>query len=260
MNRYLFTFFIIALNLAGATAQARVFSFSDSSVAAYFRATGGQSQLGQDAFKYSSGASTRFQMKDDPEYNYTGEIGVMILMGDNVSMRLGVEGFQSRQIEAPGFNSGGSRLMSVDSKVSAFIPNLTLEFKMIRTESTKTYLFAGAGYASMKSTNDVTVTATGAGTYGGLGSYKEAVSSTGIMSQAGAGFEFVLVDNATLATEIGYRILSSGKMTHDDAITTPYGAVGSGATATKNGTGSRALDLGGAFVGVSIRFYIPPLR
>lgn len=260
IRRHLHILVSLVLGIAAQSAHARVFNFNDMGVAAYFRATGAYGNLGQDAFKHSSGDQTIFQTKDSPVYNYSGEIGVAISMGDRLAARLGIEGFQSRQIEAPGFSSLGTHLMTVDSKVAAVIPSLTFEIIMTKGDITRSYFFAGAGYANIRATNTYTMTVDGTALYGGVQDYKEAVESTAIMSHYGVGFEFLFSKNATMALEAGYRTLSSGRMTHRDSVTTVNGAISSGATAEKNNGSSRSLDLGGPFAGLTLRFYIPAFR
>jgi hypothetical protein len=253
-------FCFLALLLVGTSASARVFTMADSNVAAYFRGTGGMNMMGGTAYSTSSGNATYFDDKYKPLYNYSGEIGVLIHMGESVSMRLAVEGLQSREVTAVGESGAGVKYMDVDSKIVAFVPNLTFEFKLSGTPNSKTYLFLGGGYATVKGTNDYTMTAAGTTQYGGATNYSETVAGTGLMGQAGAGYEFVMLDNCGFSIEGGWRYLPVSKLKYQDSVTTVSGAVTDGGTAKDFNGGTRKYDMGGPFVGVSFRFYIPPLR
>jgi hypothetical protein len=260
MKKHLFLLVILICFGASPAAHARVFNMSDSSIAAYFRGSGGLSMMGGEAYSTSSGASTYFDDKDKPLYNYSGEIGLLYQASDRVVVRLGVEGVQTREVTAPGKSSTSLGLMTVDSKALAFVPNLTLEIKLTSSPTGKSYIFLGGGYAMLKASNSYTMLAGGTSTYPGVSDYKDAVSGKGIMAQGGCGFEFLMLDNVTLATELGWRYLPIPTVTHDSAVTTVQGAVTADSTAKDGAGNDRAYDMGGPFVGISLRFYIPPLN
>lgn len=240
-------------------ASARIFNFKDTTIAAYFRATGGLHMMGQEGFSLSSGDQTFFENKDKPAYNYTGEIGLLFNFGDHLSVRLGVEGLQSREIEAPGKDGAGVPLLDVTSRILAFAPNLTFEVALAKTPESKFFLFAGMGYVTLKATNEYSMTAAGTTLYGN-GNYKETVSGISLMGHGGFGYEFLFVDNCTLAIETGWRYLLANKLKYTDAITTVDGAKEKGERARNSDGSARSIDMGGPFIGVAFRFYIPPLK
>jgi hypothetical protein len=250
---------ILICTLAGEFASARVFNFSDLNVAAYFRGTGGMHMMGQEGFSLSSGDESFFNNNDKPYFNYSGEIGLLFQLGETVIVRMGVEGLQSREIDAAARNASDQKLLDVNSKIVAFIPNLTLEFQLANGLNNRTYFFAGAGYVQIKGTNEYTMTAQGTSDYGGATDYKETVAGFALMGQGGLGFEFLFVDNCTLATEVGWRYLPVAKLKHEETLTTVQGPVTAGQTALNHDGSKRTYDMGGPFVGISLRFYIPPL-
>lgn len=260
MIRFLVLLSYVCGCLWSVAASARIFSFEDLRVAAFFRGTGGMHMMGQDAFSQSSGSSTYFESKDSPSFNYSGEIGLLFQMGDNFAARIGIEGLQTRQIEAPGYNGTGTHLMTVDSKIVAFVPNLTFDFNLSKTPTTKSFFFIGGGYVQVKGTNEYDLTTDGSTEYGGAADYKEVVSGTAFMGQAGLGFEFLFVDNATLTTEVGWRYLPISDLEYTQDVTTVTGAKSKGAKAVNNNGRARTYDMGGPFVGIALRFYIPPLN
>jgi hypothetical protein len=69
-----------------------------------------------------------------------------------------------------------------------------------------------------------------------------------------------MLDNVAVILEGGWRQLSTEKLKHEASVTSVNGAVTDGDDATKNDGGKRAFDMGGPFVGVALRFYVPPLN
>jgi hypothetical protein len=157
--------------------------------------------------------------------------------------------------------------LTVSSGVTAFIPTATIEYNFISGNFAKVFLGVGAGYATVKFSNDYVMTDAGDTQYfGGVGDndYSIAASGSGIEAHAALGAEILAVDNVTISMDIGYRMLeiSKFKYTNDATIIS-----GSGSAAVANGetvletTGKRkTIDLSGAFVGISFRFYLPPFR
>lgn len=257
MIRFAVTLFIV---LAVARSEARVFNAKESPFAAYIRGTGGQSNLGYSAYAESSGADTRFQLQDKPAYHYSGEVGVMLLLSEQARVRIGFEGLQAREVEAPG-KVGTAKAMDVTSRLLSMMPAANLELVFTQTESSQYFFFAGGGYAKVKSTNVYDLTPSGLTYYGLARDYKETVSGNAVMGQVGIGTEWRAIDNVNFSLEFGYRYLVARKLNYENTQNTAEGSTVDGGTAKiNNGTGTRALDMSGVFAGFSFRFYIPPLR
>lgn len=251
---------ILFLLIATAQTEARVFNPKDSSFAAYIRGSGGTSNLGHSAYADSSGADSRFELKDRPAYHYSGEVGVMFLLSDQSRFRIGFEGLQTREVDATG-KVGSTKAMDVTSRVLSMMPTANLELDFSQGEGSKYFTFAGVGYAKVTSTNDYDLNAFGLGYYGLSGDYKETVSGNAIMGQVGVGAEWPAIDNVNFALELGYRYLVASKLNYENSHNTAEGStVKGGAAKIKNGTDTRSLDMSGMFVGFSFRFFIPPLN
>src|SRR4051812_18160479 len=91
---------------------ARVFDFKDAALAPYMRGTGGLSALAQDPFGNSSGTGTT--IAGTTQYNYGGELGIMLGLSSEVHMRLGAEVLQENPVVADGLNSAGASRFSLN--------------------------------------------------------------------------------------------------------------------------------------------------
>src|SRR5690606_37547532 len=134
---------------------------------------------------------------------------------------------QTRDVEATGKDASDAALMNVKSRALAFNPNITFEYNLTNTGTFKTMLFAGVGYSTLKVSNEYTLTAAGQAAYAGVPDYKEVVSGFALSSQFGGGVEFLMFDNVTLLTELGYRYLQVSNLKYEDSLTTVNGAVSS---------------------------------
>ncbi|MCB0349919.1 MAG: hypothetical protein KDD38_01975 [Bdellovibrionales bacterium] len=253
---------LVGLVCITSSANARVFSFKDSWVSAYFRGTGGVSKVADNAYEHTSGSDTQFE--DDVDYNFSGEIGFAFLLGESLSFRAGVEGLQTKSIIATGTNGATTDYMDVDSKSVAFNPNVSLEFGFLNTGTSRAYVFAGAGYANVKVTNAYSLTTAGAAYYTAPATFKETWAATVLNYNVGAGYEMFILDNVTFSIDGGWRFFKASGFEYDSATTAirgaGAGAVASGATVTDNLGNKPELDLGGAYVGIMFKFYIPPLN
>lgn len=247
-----FTLFLFSSHVV----QARVFDFKSATVAPYIRGTGGTTPLGQDAFIHGSGVGTTLTSKSN--YNYSGEVGLNMKIADIANLRLGAELISAIPVSnARGTNAAGAERFSLNSNLTVFNPNATIEVFLLKGASARLYSFAGIGYGVANLTNSYTMTSTGTDELGGLSSYDEKAVGSSLTYTVGMGFETVFSDNVTLSLDAGYRYLQLQNMTHTGPVTTiAQGSVAKG-DVLKNPDGTaRRLDLGGAFVGLTFRFYI----
>jgi len=230
-------------------------------VAAYIRGAGGMTAMNNEAYNGTSGNNTAFG--DGPQYTFAGELGFAFLLSDTTAVRIGLEGVESKPISTTGTAySNGATLMDVSSLVTVFNPNLTFEFAFENTGVSKLYMFLGGGYAIAKVNNSYSNVNTGA--YGSAASYSETWQGNAISGTAGVGFEYHTFDNVTFALEGGYRYMKFATLTQDGSDTVIRGTttttVSSGQTVVDGYGNDVHIDMSGLFVGVMVRFFIPPLN
>lgn len=255
---------IFIFMLFAPAAHARVFSFTDNWLVAYFRGSGGMSNLSDDAYAETTGNNTDFDRQ--VEYNFSGELGLALLMGDNTTLRLGVEGLKAQEIKTRGkLISNPANYIDIENSVLAFSPMATLEMNYLSYDSLRLYGFLGFGYTSVSVTSENTLNA-GAKTYYSYsgGPYKESWKSDPFISyHLGTGFEYFVVDNATISLDFGWRFMHVKEFEYKESATVIRGAT---STAVEKGDkvrddGGRIVDLdfGGLFVGLMFKFYVPQL-
>lgn len=249
---------VFATWVCGSVAHARIFNFKDTWVSAYVRGTGGLSNVGNDLFADTSGSSTRF--KDEVDYNFSGELGFAFQLGDRLVFRAGVEGLQTKLVDAIGRNTSQVKIMDVESKATTFNPNGTIEIGFRNTGTSRFFAFAGAGYSTVKVTNDYS----NVSAYGSAATFKETWAANVISYQGGVGWEAFIFDNVTFSVDAGWRQLDVTSLNYDSSATVIRGgattSVTKGSKVTNNSGNVVNFDFGGYFVGVMFKFYIPPLK
>src|ERR1035437_2562888 len=114
-----------SLLVSVSAAEARVFSYKDSELAAYVRGTGGLSQLAQDNFANESGAGT--SVSGSSKYNYGAEVGFALGLGPNTHLRMGAEIIQENPVNGDGLDAAGNKQYALSSSVFIFNPNVAIE-------------------------------------------------------------------------------------------------------------------------------------
>ena len=124
--------------------SARVFDFKKESIAPYFRGTGGFSSVGNSGFADAKGGSTVLG-SDKSTFNYSGEVGVLFHLVEQLSFRLGVELLQAQEVsELKGNNAAGTELYTLESGTFVFHPNAAVELIHSQTNSFRFFfLFRG---------------------------------------------------------------------------------------------------------------------
>lgn len=233
-----------------------MFSYKDAKLAAYLRATGGLSNLAQNAFKESIGDDDT--VDGTVKYFYSGEIGFMAALHSNLNVRIGAELLQHRPVsDAKGTSEAGDELYMLNSSVSAFIPNLTLEYTLPPTGNVRMYLLAGVGYADVTVENRFAMSTAGSAAYG-VSDFNELMQGTATSYHLGTGIEFLFTDNVTCAMDIGYRMLQVANLKYKgdvNSILAPAGAAKGDPVLNADGS-NRTLNLGGIQVGIGFRFYL----
>lgn len=216
----------------------------------------GASQAGQDAFANADGGS---KVDKDTKYAYSGEFGVLLGLNENLRVRMGAEIIQHSPIsKAPGSDSSGTELFTLDSSIFVFNPNLVFEYSFKNLGSFRFFGEAGVGYAMVTASNAYAMTAAGTSALGGVSDYKEGMTGTAISSMAGVGMEMLFVDNTTFSLHAGYRHIPVAELKYAGDVKTisQPGGVSKGDTVLNSDGSKRALNLDEAFVGVTLRFFL----
>ncbi|MCM2281548.1 MAG: hypothetical protein NDI61_06850 [Bdellovibrionaceae bacterium] len=240
---------------APSLALARKFDFKNESIATYLKGTWGPSAVARTPFGDSSGASTAtFDQRINS--NYSGEFG-LVLSTTYFNLRVAAELLLPSHIsDVKGKDASGSILFNLDTKTSAVIPTVYLDFVGLRTVTSKAYVGAGLGYGYVKLENIYSLTATGTSTYPGQTDFTEKAEGQAIVSHLYAGYETLLADNATIVFDLGYRYFTANDLTHLNTASTFLGSVTRGDRVRKADGTARSIDLGGGYAGLALRFYI----
>lgn len=215
----------------------------------------GLSRLGSTPYDNASGNTTVFS-GDEHAYNYSGEIGFLLNIGEFSTFRVGAELIQSKKSELIGSNTSGAKLFDLVSDVFVFNTTGTLEYHFYKTDTTRFSVFAGVGLGSVSLDLDYTFTSAGLTNFGLSSNYKEESSSYIIGAHGGFQYEFLFADTVTMAIETGFRHLPVTKLNYEKDSTGIYGAISKGSK-TRNQDGSdRTLDLSSYYVALGFRFYI----
>lgn len=249
-----FAFLIFAV--LAVPAQARVFNYKDSGLAAYLRGTGGFSKVNQEPFAHSSGGA---DIEEGSHLNYGGEIGFLFGLSANLHMRVGAEVIQARPVsQAKGTNSSDAELFSLDSSVFVFNPNVTFEYVYSGAGNLRFFSAVGAGLADITVENRYTMTATGTSAFGGVQDFNEKMSAQTTSGHFLIGLETLFLDNVTFTADVGYRYMPVKELKYKgdtNNIVSP-GGVTKGSTVYNEDGSKRTMDLGGLFAGIAFRFYL----
>ena len=236
-------------------AEARVFNFKNEIIAGYFRGSMAMSRLARTPYENVSGATTEFT-GDEHTYNYSGEIGFLLNIGEVMTFRVGAELIQSKESEVIGNNASATKLFDLVSDVFVFNTTGTIEYHFYTTDTTRWSVFGGIGLGSVSLDLEYSFTADGLSELGVASDYTEEIGSYIIGAHAGTQFEFLFADTVTMALEAGFRHLPVPKLEYEEDATTINGAVSKGASALNSDGSNRTLDLSGYYVGLGFRFYL----
>ncbi len=240
---------------AGESADARVFSYKEATLAPFIRGSGGLSQLGQDAF---ANANSSTAVEGDSPYQYGGELGLMMAVSTRLNLTLGAEVIQhSTYSSAPGTNAAGTELYKLDSSVFIFNPNVGLEYIHGQSGSLRYSAKVSVGMANVTVVNGYKMTPAGE-TALGVESFDEKMQANVISSSLGLGLETLFTDNVTFFTDLGYRFLQVKGLQHKSntqTLVSPEG-VSAGDDAVNGDGSARKLNLSGFYLGVGFRFYL----
>jgi hypothetical protein len=131
-----------------------------------------------------------------------------------------------------------------------------LDLNVIHTPNSKGFIGAGVGYSYVKLENIYTFTTAGSTAYSPMSSFTERATGNAVATVAYVGWETYFTDNATIVFDGGYRYIPVRKMSHQNPTTTFQGTVAKGDSMQNDAGVNRLINLSGAYVGASFRFYI----
>ena len=242
------------LLLQASVAQARVFDFKNEFLAIYFGGSFGTTSAGDGAYALSSGGGGIVFDKKVASAS-SAEGGIALTLG-RITLRLGVDYIMPRdQMGVIATDAGGTQLFSLDSKLSAFVLLGNLELLAYRGSRSRALIGAGYGTATANLQNQYTMTATGT-TQLGVTDYTEEATGTAPMMQGYLGWEFLFTDTATAALQGGYRYLQIPSFKSTKTTTAITGSQSNGSAIHNYDGSERSMNLSGAFVGITFRFYL----
>lgn len=249
-------FFLFAVVFSCPCAQARKFSFQAEDIAAYFRGVGGQSALGQTAFKNSVSSSTISFSSEAPALNIGGELGFLFKVSEQVNFRMAAEVMQAKIGGVKGTDPNNStEYFELESDIFVFNPQAILEYTFSGTPTSRYVSYFGFGYANVRLDNHYEINSAGE-TQLGVTSYTEKAEGSFISGVVGLGWEGLFVDNVTAFVDVGYRFLDANKLKQKSDVNAIGGPLNKGDEVTDTSGNVRNLDLGGPFIGIAFRFYI----
>jgi len=234
-------------------AEARVFDFKNEHVAIYVGGTFGNSAAGDGAYALASGNGTKFDKK--VESTASAEAGLLLSL-EAVNFQLGVDYVMPRELKGvTGADSSGTPLFSLDSKLSALVVGGGIELIPYRKPRSRLLIGFKYGYSMANLTNRYSMTPAGTGAFG-VGDYSEDATGTGVMLQGYAGWEINFTDVWTVAIHAGYRELRILGFKSTKETTAISGHQAEGQEILNMDGSSRAVNFGGAYVGLNFRFYL----
>ncbi len=241
----------VVLLLTTLPAQARVFDINRDSVAPYFMATGGGSQVATSALDGEGNAGVTFT--GAVNYLYTGEFGILYSRSA-ASVRFGFEVLKPNLLESTA-KSGAAELYSVSSELLGYVPKVTLEVNLHKTQKFRSFFGLGVGLASLNMKNTYVLTTDGQTTYSGVSDHIAESKADTTLASAALGYEGLLSDTTTILIEFGYRQLKFDNFKYTKAVTTFSGAKVSGDQLLTNTGKDRILDFSGGYISLGFRFY-----
>lgn len=237
-----------------ATAHARVFSFSESTNAAYMFFNYGPSTVGDAAFKNE--AATGIKYNDGIQANLSGEFGY-VFSTSRTTVRLGMEILRPLRLEdVEAKSAAGTLLYRANSDVLGMIPKVGIELTMFAKNSFRILLMLEGGAGTLTVKNSYKMTAAGTAAFPGVVDhnveYKGATSSFG----SSLGFEQILSDTTSYVFQLGYRALYFPTLTYGQDTNTFQGAKSAGAPVVETSGAGRLMDFTNYFASLGLRIYL----
>lgn len=250
--RILLSFLIVMFTFSAA--EARVFSITQETFAAYFNGSAGTSSLADAPFSGEAGSSVTYS--DQVKYNYTGEFGVLY-SSPRVSFRFGMELLKPKSLEGVVANDGSNDIYSANSEMLGYVPKIGVEFNLENGQNYRSFLSATFGSANITLKNSYSLTAAGQTAFPSVAAQHdvEGKGSATLMA-AGLGYEGLFTDTTTVVVEFGYRKLTFDNMQYAKSTTTFSGAQSSGSDLLTSSGEKRVFDFSGAYISLGFRFYL----
>lgn len=242
---------LLVLVLTTLPAHARVFDINRDSVAPYFMATGGGSQVATAALDGEGNDGVTFS--GAVNYLYTGEFG-LLYSRSAASVRFGFEILKPTLLDSTAKN-GTTELYTANSELLGYVPKVTLELNLHKTQKFRSFLAMGAGLASLNMKNTYVLTTDGQAAYPGVVDHTAESKADTTLASAALGYEGLLSDTTTILVEFGFRQLKFDNFKHTKEVTTFSGAKVSGDKLVTNTGTDRVMDFSGGYLSLGFRFY-----
>ncbi len=233
-------------------AGARQFTFNEAGFGTFIRGEYGLAQNGNASFADSSGVGVSFDSSRTA--NTGGEFG-LLFGGDHAVVRLSGAVLLPKTLTGVNGSSNGTNYYSLDTKVTAFLPQANVDFFVKKWPESRLIVSAGGGLAIVTTSNSYKFTSAGNTQFPTLSDHTETGKGQAPFFQTSVAYEFMFADRATLVADLGYRYCKVTSLTAADPVKTFTGTYAAGDTLNRNDGTGRALDLGGVFAGVGFRFY-----
>lgn len=251
---WVFSLLLSGILLLSWKSEARVFDINKESFASYLRVNGGTSLQADNSFAKSSGTGMSFDKS--VKYNYGYEFG-FLYASRYLGVRFGIEVLRPDDLkDVVGSNAAGTSLYTFRSELSAVVPKMAFEFNLKQWSTSRWFLYAEAGQATVTLQNSYTFTTAGT-TQFALADFREEGRGSVLTYAGGTGFETLLSDTTTIVFEAGYRQLTVNTLVHQTSVTA-FGptTVTKGDSMVNSDGSAREVNLNGAYAGLALRFYI----
>lgn len=239
------------------SAQARVFSFANESVAPYFNVRGGLPSMSNEPYRWQSAAG---YSGDEIDFVYGGEFGIY-LRGGSVGMALGilVDTFQPIH-GGRGENVAGQNLYSVNTEGIAFGPSLNFDYQLSSDAHYLWKLVVGGGYKIAKMENTYSLTAAGQALNGGAVTATETYTMLSPFATFGIAAEFFLSGSATMNFLFGYHLSLNNEWKYRGGGQNFAGVYSEGSDVLFEDGTAKMIHWSYPFLQVGFHFYIDTLR
>lgn len=254
-SRLVFGLLILFLGLS---AQARVFSFANETVAPYVHFRGGMSSMGNEPYRWQS-AST--YSGDEVDLVYGGEFGLHLRTPYGIGVSFGVVIDTIDPVEgAMAANGAGVNLFTVDTKALSYGGSVLFDYEFTQTPTFLWKFVFGGGYQFADIENTYTLSGTGQPLVGGQTSFTETYKADIPFAVVGLGTEMALSGSATISFLFGYRHALVDEWTYAGGGQNFAGVHGDGADVVFEDASKKTINWSYPFLQVGFNFYIDTVR
>jgi hypothetical protein len=198
--------FVFLVLMTGCLAQARTFNALSDRFAVYVKGT--MDRVISDNTLVSKSKGSNVNLDTDIQNKMSGELGVLFAR-EKLNLRIGLEYIRPLALENKQGTrtSDGSAVYNASSEISVLAPKMTIEFNLKRTPSSRFFISAAGGYATIDVRNEYALTTTGRTVFNNINDFDEQLTGISYLYEGTFGYENLLADSTTFVLEAGYRSL-----------------------------------------------------